>query len=135
MIETILKLIKIEAEKETDPMVKQMVADILKNFEPKQKQPQTEIFEYLTKRYSKKNHKVGVVVGFKEGDKILIGWAKCNIKLDKFDKETGIELAKQRAKGLDPICKIPDADVRQIQEFQARCLRYFKDAKVLQKAV
>ncbi len=45
--------------------------------------------------YARKNgRKVGVVVALSKEE---IGWAKCRVNLDRFDKQLGIDIAKKRA--------------------------------------
>lgn len=95
-------------------------------------QPTTKIFEIVTRRFKKRDHKVGVLLGFKEGDRVLIGWSKANLKAgDVFDKEKGLELAALRAMNLAAFPPTPPCFVRKLNRFTARCVRYFKDAKAI----
>jgi len=116
--------------------LKALVDKVIKDFEPTPEPAKvhpTEIFEYVTKRFHKKNHKVGVVVGLREGDKVVIGWSKTNLKAkDAFNLKHGIDLAKQRAQGLAPFPPTPPCMVRQLSNFSARCVRFFKGAKTIQ---
>ena len=95
-----------------------------------------EIFEYIRRRKGGKNHKVGIVWGTVVGDNkvIKIGWSKCNLKAgDVFNAKQGMELAKSRAYNETPTTTpIPICIHKQIRQFGARCVRYFKDASKLE---
>ena len=70
---------------------------------------------------NKRGQKIGTVVAL---SKYAIGWSKCNIKLDKFDKNIGIDIAKVRAKEsniLPPKVLIPT-----LNHMKNRAERYFK---------
>jgi len=97
-----------------------------------QKEHQTEIFEYIRRRKGGQAHKIGVIYGTTEGNTIRIGWSKCNVKDgDSFNPDLGVGIAKTRAHGNDaapsPLCI-----KRQLRQFGARCLRYFKEANKLE---
>ena len=100
---------------------------------------QKEIFEYIRKRRHGKVAKVGVIVAVEDDGRIKIGWSKCCIKAkkgaenmtDKFDFVHGLNLAKNRAKGVSDSPKAPDSIRRQIRQMGARAVRYFKDASSL----
>jgi hypothetical protein len=55
--------------------------------------------EYCLLRYfrNKKNQKVGIFVAFKFNDCIFIGTSFCDIRYDKFNKDTGLDIAYHRA--------------------------------------
>jgi hypothetical protein len=91
---------------------------------------QTMIHEYIRERIPGRGKQiVGVIVGTTAGKRIVIGFSKANIKEgDTFDKEFGIDLALNRARGLEPSPEIPPQVVSQYRDFQRRCLRYFKQA-------
>lgn len=78
------------------------------------------IFEYVK---NKKGVKVGVLVAV---DADNIGWSKCNIKKDKFDKNLGLRIAEGRAlAGSNTLC--PNAITNdKVVEFRNRAKRYFK---------
>lgn len=98
--------------------------------EPVKKQErQTEIFEYINRHTNGVNKKVGVIVGINDNGTIKIGWSKCNVKMDVFNKHMGLKMAKERAlKGNPPA---PACFRKHLRQFSARCVRYFKGAKNL----
>ena len=104
----------------------QVVLDIGKTEE--KKTPPNMIFEMVRERHKR----VGVIVGLKQDDTIKVGWAKCNIKLDKFNRDEGIALAEARAIKMATAPALPLCMVRQMREFQKRCIRYFKGAKTME---
>lgn len=79
-----------------------------------------------------RHRRVGVIVGLREDESIKIGWAKCNVKLDKFDREKGLDMAEARARKILTSPKVPDCMRRQLNEFCARSIRYFKGARTLE---
>ena len=86
------------------------------------------IHEYVRER----KQRIGVIVGTVIGNMIVIGWSKTNLKAgDNFDKGIGIELALQRAKGVQETPSLPPQMNRQMREFKDRCMRYFQQATVL----
>ena len=86
------------------------------------------IHEYVRER----KQKIGVIVGTVIGNMIVIGWSKTNLKAgDNFDKGIGIDLALQRAKGVQETPSLPPQMNRQMREFKDRCMRYFQQATVL----
>lgn len=97
------------------------------------KEPTTEIFEYIRRRKAGRVSKVGIIFGTASKGTIRIGWSKCNLKAkDKFDLKQGMELAKGRAFNETPTTTpTPNCIRKQMRNFGARCVRYFKDAKTL----
>ena len=96
-----------------------------------------EIFEYIRRRHHGKTLKVGVIIGVKDGKTVKIGWSKCNRQLgDVFDKRMGLQLALNRALTLpmpdNKSVPTPNCIRKQIRQFGARCVRYFKDAKKIE---
>lgn len=89
---------------------------------------QTYVRERVT---GKGKQKVGIIVGLvDEGGNIVTGWAKANIKAgDAFDKHDGACIALKRALGKEEVPATPVQMVKQIRNFQARCLKYFQQAK------
>lgn len=89
-----------------------------------------EIFEYIRRRKSGKMVKAGVVLGTVDKGVIKIGWSKCNIQMDEFNKEMGLIIARNRCTTPDHV-PIPDCIRRQVRRFGARAVRYYKDAHVM----
>jgi hypothetical protein len=87
----------------------------------------SEIFEYVKKN----NQKVGVVVGLLDNGVIKVGWSKCNTRMDNFDRDSGLRFAKERCYGNMSSTIIPTCMKKQVRQFSARCIRYFKDAEKL----
>lgn len=89
---------------------------------------QTIIKEYI--RDEKYNPK-GVVIAIKEDDQIYYGYSLCS-PLDKYDKETGMKIAINRAlsdKGysLPKIQTTREVIIDKFRSVEARALNYFKD--------
>lgn len=104
----------------------QVVLDIGKTEE--KKTPPNMIFEMVRERHKR----VGVIVGLKQDDIIKVGWAKCNVKLDKFNRDEGIALAEARAIKMTDSPVLPLCMKKQVMSFQNRCIRYFKGAKTME---
>lgn len=49
-------------------------------------------------RHPKTNSRVGIVVAYRDGDEIKIGWSVAHIPLDKFNKQKGLSIALERAR-------------------------------------
>ena len=87
-----------------------------------------ELVEYIR---GNKNKKIGIMVSFIRDDKLVIGFSKCN-KKDEFDKERGLQIARERAiiwnkfYDSDKEYKIPKSCEDQFIKFVNRTLRYFK---------
>jgi len=98
----------------------------------KTKEHHTEIFEYIRRRKAGKTYKVGIVWGgITDSDgTVRVGWSKCNYKAkDKFDFAVGKELAFRRACGhTGETTPVPLCLKKQVRQFGARCVRYFKDS-------
>lgn len=94
-----------------------------------------EIFEYIRRRKGGKVHKVGIILATVTDNSVIkIGWSKTNTKVgDKFDLNEGLLMARNRATTLG-ITDVPSAPLcirRQLRQFGARAVRYFKDARGL----
>lgn len=90
-------------------------------------QPHPVIFEYITKRHSGKNHRIGVIVGVRNGDYYGVNFAQANTKEgDLFEPIAGFGIAITRALGYIEAPPIPDGLQRQFLRFQGRCEAYFK---------
>lgn len=94
------------------------------------------IFEYIRERVKGMNgrQKVGVIVGFIDDNNIIrIGFSKANLKAgDEFDADYGLDLAIARAFGWE--INSPDLPVhlvKMMNEFEKRCVSYFKQAEFL----
>jgi len=126
-----IKMVMGLIEKENPEVHKVLASEINSLIEPKSvvKTPPNMIFEIVKER----RHKVGVIVGLKQDGVIKLGWAKCNRKLgDVFNKDEGIRLAETRAIKMADSPVLPLCMNRQMNDFSARCLRYFRDAKTME---
>jgi hypothetical protein len=83
----------------------------------------------------KRTHKIGVLVGFRATPeaKVRVGWSAVNRdEGDTFDKEIGLEIAKERSvpiseSAFNEMCLDAPAKLRsKIRAFAERCNRYFK---------
>lgn len=79
----------------------------------------------------KKSRLLGVLAGYKdETGNIRVGWSKCYIKLDNFDKKFGSYIAYNRAlKGhhFDQFdSKVPNLIRKNLPEFLVRLSKYYK---------
>lgn len=77
---------------------------------------------------------IGTLVGLTVGDKVAIGYSKCR-RTDKFNRQTGIEIAKKRAyklilftdgKRQVPKWNMPHSLTLHFDTFCKRCSKYFK---------
>ena len=92
---------------------------------------QDQIFEYIRRRKGGKTIRVGVILGKKVDDAVLIGWSKCNQSAqhgDIFNAAKGVQIALDRACGNANVPAVPKCVERQVRAFAARCCRYFRDA-------
>jgi hypothetical protein len=72
----------------------------------------------------KKGRRVGVVIGMMYKNQPVVGWSKCNIKKDRFDKEMGQTIACGRAiKGSR--VKIPHCIIPYLAMMRNRASKYF----------
>ena len=94
---------------------------------------QNVIHEYIRERVKGKGKQiVGVMAGMVYEGVIVVGWSKANLKAgDVFDKETGMHIALERAKGFIGAPATPIQLIEPLRIFQIRCLRYFQQAKVM----
>lgn len=94
--------------------------------------------EYIHQYVYNKRHKdsknrriIGVLASSNSMDEniIGIGWALCN-KVDKFDRDRGLFIAKGRAHKLSSdFC--PDSIIDDYRNFTKRCLKYYKNKLVI----
>ena len=98
-----------------------------------------ELMEYLRKTRKGQRVKSGILlakrVKTKKGNKrVLIGWSKCKLTVDKFDRERGLEIASGRIQSrLDKTAKktkVPPSIQEQMDSFVKRCKTYFKTKEV-----
>ena len=75
--------------------------------------------------------KVGVFVAVKTSpETVKVGWSKCS-KLDRFNTINGLDIACQRAMGMyQGTYEVPKQFSTNLEDFLARCKRYFKGATV-----
>jgi len=70
----------------------------------------------------KKRRPIGCLVA-KDG---WIGWSLCHRKLDKWNREIAVKIARGRAeKGSDSL--VPFSIMNQFESFENRCKRYYKE--------
>lgn len=100
-------------------------------FQFEKPKPTPEIMEYIR---DNKNQKKGVMYAFREGNVVYSGWSLCH-RINKFDKERGLDIAKARAEKvrdgerLSIIDDIPYSITNKFLDFlERRCVTYFKDA-------
>lgn len=97
-----------------------------------------ELVQYLRKRRGGKRLRAGVMLARKVKDnkkaKVLVGWSKCKLAVDKFDADRGKEIAEgritQRLLGKENKSKVPHSIKESVKEFVERAKRYFKTEKV-----
>lgn len=97
------------------------------------------LMEYLRKRRGGKRVKSGVLLATKVKNKkgkkrILVGWSKCKLTVDKFNREIGMQIAEGRiASRLNKEkkkTKVPPSIKEQVEEFVKRCEVYYKTKEV-----
>lgn len=97
------------------------------------------LLQYLRKNRGGKRVKSGVLlatkVKTKKGKKrILVGWSKCKLTVDKFNREIGMQIAEGRIKSrlekTDKKTKLPHSIKEQVEEFVKRCQVYYKTKEV-----
>jgi len=73
----------------------------------------------------------GVVVAVRDNDEIFYGYSLLNVKLDRFNKTLGLQIATNRA--LYESYELPDTPEREtlvldaLERIEKRALKYFKD--------
>jgi hypothetical protein len=65
------------------------------------------LLQYVRNR---KKERVGVLLAYNDGSSVKLGWSKCNVKTEPFDREIGIQkaLAENRVVNLDDINEFKD---------------------------
>lgn len=105
-----------------------------------QKQEQ-DLLQYLRKKRAGQNAKTGILIAKKVKNKkgknrVLVGWSKCKLKTDVFDREIGMQIAEGRiAKRIEKGKKekkekLPPSIKEQVEEFVKRCKLYYKTDEV-----
>ena len=92
----------------------------------------TSLFQFIKSASGKKK---GVLLAFRQGTEIYIGWALCNLRVDEFDKDFGYILAYRRALASHKKNKIsvPPSICKDYTKFIDRVKRYYKDIKIPDK--
>jgi len=128
-ISELVKVIRVVMDYEKPPQeIVNRVNNILDAVEGKQKK---ELVEFIKKNINGRRQKVAVLYATVDnGNVVRIGWSKTNTKLgDKFDKNLGLELAKERSRSNVNMI-IPTSIGKKYRNFKSRCARYFKGAIV-----
>lgn len=90
---------------------------------------QNVIKQYI--RNSQTNQPRGVAVAIRKDDEVLYGFSLLNVKMDRFEKKLGIDIATKRALALSyQLPKVVEREVMVLEAFEsleARALKYFKD--------
>lgn len=94
------------------------------------------LVQYLRKNRGGKRVKSGVMlakkVKTKKGNRVFVGWSKCKLTVDKFNREIGLQIAKGRidAHKKEKKTKVPPSIKDQVKAFAERCKLYFKTKEV-----
>lgn len=97
------------------------------------------LLQYLRKQRGGKRVKSGVMLAKKVKSKkgknrVLIGWSKCKLTVDKFDRQIGMQIAEgridSRLEKKDKKTKVPPSIKGQVEQFVERCKVYFKTKEV-----
>lgn len=83
------------------------------------------LIEYYRKPGSRIKKGVMIAVPNLHEIRVDFGYSLCNLGLDNFDKEIGINLAIRRAI-IDRPIKIPQSMEKAMNRFQTRCKKYYK---------
>jgi len=95
------------------------------------------LLQYLRKRRNGAEVRSGVLlakkVKVKKGQRVLVGWSKCKLTVDKFNRELGMQIAEGRIDSrLNNVkkTKVPPSIKEQVDAFVKRCKVYFKTKEV-----
>lgn len=98
------------------------------------------LVQYLRRKRSGRSVKAGVMLAKEvsqkdKNGKVLVGWSKCKLAVDKFDPKLGVDIAEKRIqarldKERDKKRKVPDSMAEDLETFVERCKRYFKTKNV-----
>jgi len=100
-----------------------------------------DLLQYLRKKRAGQNAKIGIMIAKKiknkKGkNKVFVGWSKCKLTADVFDKDIGRLIAEGRIasrveKGKkEKKEKVPPSIKPQLKAFVERCKLYFKTTEV-----
>lgn len=76
----------------------------------------------------KKNRKVGILLAYKDADgELMIGWSKCNMKRDRFNRDLAITKAFDRREpnSIHFPDNLPQSLRETYESFCNRCVRFF----------
>lgn len=65
--------------------------------------------------------------------RVLVGWSKCKLTVDEFDRKRGVEIAEGRIQSRLETAKktkVPPSIKEQVKTFVERCKQYFKTKEV-----
>lgn len=85
----------------------------------------------LRYKRDRNRRKIGVVLAFRDKGVVKIGYSKCHVSMEPFDKAIGIYKAYQRAKPVEQLfldTEVPNSMRSDILEMTERANRYFKPA-------
>lgn len=68
----------------------------------------------------------GLLLAFKKDDEVCIGWSKCKMKMDRFNKKVGLYIAAQRAFKKRDHKDFPNVVMEAMPIFLDRAKKYFK---------
>lgn len=94
------------------------------------------LIQYLRKNRGGKRVKSGVMlakkVKTKKGKRVFVGWSKCKLTVDKFNREIGLQIAEGRidAHKKEKKTKLPPSIKDQVKAFAERCKVYYKTKEV-----
>lgn len=96
------------------------------------------LLQYLRKQRGGQRVKSGVMLAKKVKTKkgksrVLVGWSKCKLKVDKFDRQIGIQIAEGRIESRlnkEKKTKLPPSIKEPMEAFVKRCKVYFKTKEV-----
>jgi hypothetical protein len=99
------------------------------------KENQTVLNQKHLLKYERNKHgqPIGVVIAFKDEGIIKLGWSKCNLSAEPFDKQIGINKAISRAVDYRQVDErdVPRGTREEVLEMIARLQRYFQPNNVL----
>ena len=91
---------------------------------------QNYIYEFVK---NSKKKPVGVVlasVSPTRNNTVYLGWSRCNIKKEPFDKQRGLAIALGRATKEGGVDCVPQSMFLELDNMRVRATKYFKDKTV-----